>query len=310
MIDAELISTRFLHYSASLVLFGVTLFPLYAYPRGRIAGVGGLNRMLATCWALTIVTLVSGVLWFSSVATSMTDVGMSWETVRLVLTETTYGAISLFRLGTIAALVCVLVVLALRPRRGFQFLLAGLSAFLAASLAGTGHTQLQEGPAHFWHMVADGLHIIGAGAWLGGLVVLFYLTAMSLDRSSPDSSRLEAGNVARRFSAMGYLAVATIVGSGLVNSWFLVGSLTNLVETNYGQILLIKVALFAVMIGLAGVNRFFIVPALASPAAATDTASSLRRLRLHILLEQCFGLAIILVVAFLGTMEPAINASH
>jgi len=37
---------------------------------------------------------------------------------------------------------------------------------------------------------------------------------------------------------MGYVAVATLIASGLVNSWFLVGSVSGLLETLYGQILL------------------------------------------------------------------------
>ncbi len=310
MIDTGLVFTRFLHYSATLVLFGVALFPLYTYPRQKVGGIGGRSRMLATAWALLLVILVSGALWFASVATSMTDTGMSWETVRFVLTETTYGAVCLVRLATIAALACVLAIVTFRPPHWLDVLLAALSAFLAASLAGTGHTQVEEGPARLGHMFADGLHLVGAGAWLGGLVVLFYLTVKSLHPNSSESRRLEACNAAHRFSAMGYPAVATIVGSGLANSWFLVSPLINLIETAYGRILLVKVALFAVMVALAGVNRFFILPALASPAAATYRAINLRRLRLHILLEQCLGLAIILVVAFLGTMEPAINGSQ
>jgi putative copper resistance protein D len=310
MIDTGLVFTRFLHYSATLVLFGVALFPLYTYPRHKVDGIGGRNRMPATAWALVLVILVSGALWFVSVATSMTDTSMSWETSRFVLSETAYGAVCLVRLGTLAVLVCVLALLTVRPAHRLDLLFAALSAFLAASLAGTGHTQAEEGLSRLGHMLADALHLVGAGAWLGGLVVLFYLTATSLHPSSPDSRRLEACNAAHRFSAMGYLAVATIVGSGLVNSWFLVSPLTNLIETDYGRLLLLKVALFAVMVALAGVNRFFILPALASPAAATHSVINLRRLRLHILLEQCFGLAIILAVAFLGTMEPAISGSQ
>jgi putative copper resistance protein D len=159
-------------------------------------------------------------------------------------------------------------------------------------------------------MLADALHLLGAGAWLGGLVGLLYLTAASLRPNSPEGARLDAFNAAHRFSAAGYLAVATIVASGLVNSWFLVSPLANLIETEYGRLLLIKVALFAAMVGLAGLNRFWIVPALADPALASVSAIGLRRLRVHILLEQCLGLAIILVVAFLGTMEPAISSSQ
>lgn len=307
MIDAGLVFTRFLHYSATLILFGVALFPLYTYPVHKFEGIGGRSRMLATSWALLLVVLVSGALWFVGVATNMTDSRMSWETSHYVLTETSYGSVCLVRLGTIAALVGVLALLAFRPVHRLDLLFAALTAFLAASLAGTGHTQVEEGLSRLGHMLADALHLMGAGAWVGGLFVLFCLTATSLQPGSPEGRRLEACNAAHRFSAMGYLAVATIVASGLVNSSFLVIPLTNLIDTDYGRLLLIKVALFILMLGLAGVNRFFTLPALTSPVAATYRAISLRRLRFHILLEQCLGFAIILIVAVLGTMEPAIS---
>jgi putative copper resistance protein D len=310
MADTGLVFTRFLHYSATLLLLGVALFPLYTYPRSKVDGTAGRRRMPATSWTLLLVVVVSGALWFVSVATNMTDSEMSWETERFVLTETTFGSLCLVRLGTVAALACVLALLTFRPAHRLDFLCAALSAFLAASLAGTGHTQVGEGSSHLVHMLADALHLLGAGAWFGGLVGLLYLTAASLHPSSPESRRLEVFSAAHRFSAMGYLAVATIVGSGLVNSWFLVSPLTNLIETEYGRLLLVKVTLFAVMVGLAGVNRFWIVPELAGPALATVSAIGLRRLRLHILLEQCLGLAIVLIVALLGIIEPAIGSSQ
>jgi putative copper resistance protein D len=310
MIDTVLVFSRFVHYSSSLVLFGVALFPLYIYPRNRLEGTGRRNRMLVTCWALSLLVLVSGAFWFIGVATSMADTSASWETARFVLSETTYGAVCLIRLGIVAAVICVLALIAVRPVRQLDTPLATLSAALVASLAGTGHTHVEDGPARLGHMFADALHLVGAGAWLGGLVFLLYLTATSLHSSSPESRRLEACDAAFRFSRMGYLAVGTIIGSGIVNSWFLVSPFANLIETDYGRLLLIKIALFAGMVGLAAVNRFLVVPVLAKPAATTDSAISLRRLRLHVLLEQCFGLAIILIVALLGTMEPAISSSQ
>ena len=308
MIEVGLVFTRFLHYSASLILFGLALFPLYTYPRHKFEGIRGRNRMLATSWALSLAILISGAFWFVSVATSMTDNAINWETAGFVLTETTYGTVCLVRLGIIAALVCVLALLTICPAHRLDLLFAILSGVLIVTLAGTGHTQVEDWPARLGHMISDALHLLGAGAWLGGLVFLLYLTAASLRSSSPDNNRLEACIAAFRFSRVGYLAVATIVGSGLVNSWFLVSPLTNLTETNYGRLLLIKVALFALMVGLAGVNRFFIVPALVNPIVATYSAISLRRLRRHIQLEQGLALAIILIVAFLGTMEPAISS--
>jgi putative copper export protein len=61
---------------------------------------------------------------------------------------------------------------------------------------------------------------------------------------------------------MGYIAVTTLIGSGLVNGWFLVGNVSGLFATPYGQLLLVKVVLFTGMLALAVSNRFWIVPSL------------------------------------------------
>jgi putative copper resistance protein D len=98
-----------------------------------------------------------------------------------------------------------------------------------------------------------------------------------------------------------------LVGSGLINSWFLVGSFTNLTSTAYGQLLIVKLFLFAGMLALAALNRFIIVPRLTKANEVGEHAVAMVKLRRHILGEQALGLFIILVVSALGTMEPAIN---
>src|SRR5262249_61245488 len=129
------------------------------------------------------------------------------------------------------------------------------------SLVGVGHIQIHDGIAWIIYLSADGLHLLAAGAWLGGLVSLFYLVATALRTSSLDDDA-EASNAALRFSSMGYVAVATIVASGLLNAWLLVGSFANLITTPYGQLLIVKVCLFGGMLALAALNRFWLVPSL------------------------------------------------
>jgi putative copper resistance protein D len=179
-----------------------------------------------------------------------------------------------------------------------------LCAGLLVSLAGIGHSQIDDGAAWFIHMSADGLHLLAAGAWLGGLVSLFYLVARAGKSSAGDA---EAAYAALRFSAMGYIAVATLVGSGLLNSWYLVGSFANL-ATPYGQLLLVKLALFTGMLGFASVNRFLIVPALFN-SEFDGRSAGLAKLRRHLVGEQALGILIILIVSALGSMQPAINPS-
>ena len=185
-------------------------------------------------------------------------------------------------------------------------LIALLCAGLLASLAGVGHTQIDGGTGHIIHVGADALHLLAAGAWLGGLVSLFSLVAQAVRTCAPNSDAV-ASDAAMRFSGMGYIAVATLIGSGLINSLFLVGSLENL-GTSYGKLLIVKLLLFAGMLGLAGVNRFLIVPKLII-ANDAGSASELIRLRRHIVGEQALGFLVILIVSVLGMMQPAINPS-
>jgi putative copper resistance protein D len=182
-----------------------------------------------------------------------------------------------------------------------------LAATLLASLAGVGHTQVEEGWADLVHVLSDAAHLLAAGAWLGGLVALAYTLARRPD-TNQDFTAIE--EVLMRFSGMGYVAVAALVSSGLINSWFLVGSVSNLLGTSYGRTLLAKLALFTGMLALAVANRFWLVPAMNSVrpgGSAHSSALWLRRLRIHVLGEQLLGAMILLVVSFLGTMQPAVG---
>jgi copper resistance protein D len=73
----------------------------------------------------------------------------------------------------------------------------------------------------------------------------------------------------RRFSTLGIVSVGVLVATGIINSWVLVGSVPALVGTDYGRLLLVKVALFFVMMAIAGVNRLRLTPRLVqAPSAA------------------------------------------
>jgi putative copper resistance protein D len=84
----------------------------------------------------------------------------------------------------------------------------------------------------------------------------------------------------------------------------LVGSLNGLVGTSYGQLLLVKICLFAGMLCLAVANRFWLVPLLRR-VDEVGRVLSLGRLRRHVVAEWTLGLLVILIVSALGTMEPA-----
>lgn len=309
MLEAGLVLSRFLHYAAVLTLFGGALFPLYTQPSS-----GDESSPLLIAWLQVMlvlaafVALISGVLWFLFTAANMTgdlSGATDRDTLSSVLTGTGFGWVWL---GRSALAIIILGVLAVRTviRRGHpDKLLAVLTAALTASLAGVGHTQVQDGIARIIHVSADGAHLLTAGAWLGALPPLLYLVTNAAHPAAPEH-RAATGNALLRFSGVGQLAVATLIGSGLINSWYLVGSF-DLMGTPYGQLLLVKLVFFLGMLSMATLNRFWLVPSLIRKRETGDGV--LARLRGNILGEQVLATLVILIVSLLGTMAPAVNAS-
>ena len=312
MLEAGIVLSRFLHYVAVLTLFGISLFPLYTYA-GRAGGppawVDRRLRLIVS-WATSAV-LLSGCFWFTCVVANMTGTLSALDSDALwsVLSETSFGKVSIARFLLVMIILGLIAVRVKLPTQYPDWLTLALSATLLASLAGVGHTQIDDAIAWIIHLSADGLHLLAAGAWLGGLVALLYLVATAVRTSAPDDEA-EASNAASRFSGMGYVAVATIVGSGLLNAWLLVGSFANLVTTPYGRFLIVKLCLFGGMVVLAALNRFWVMPSLIKDGKLRGPTVGLFRLRRHILGEQALGLLVISIVSVTGIMEPAINLAH
>lgn len=306
MIDVGLIFARLLHYAATTTLFGAALFPLYAYADAEPKAAQHW-RMRLLFWA-AIAALAGGLLWFvfsvANMSGSLSDLA-DIDVTRAVLTDTSFGIVWIARSALAIILFCVIAARLYPPSRRSDLVITVLSASLLGSLAGVGHANVEEGWRDALHVASDAAHLLAAGAWLGGLLPLAYLIR---PRAKSGAGTGTIDEVLLRFSGMGYLAVATLVATGLVNSWFLVGSVSNLLRTIYGQVLLFKLMLFAGMLALAIANRFWLVPRLANNLSVPNFEHSWfphRKLLLHVLAEQVLGLTIIAVVSLLGTMTPS-----
>ena len=99
--------------------------------------------------------------------------------------------------------------------------------------------------------------------------------------------------------------MATLLATGTVNAWFLVARLDALFATPYGRLLLLKIALFVLMVVLAARNRVWWTPQISTHAEAPQRNAALRRLARNAGIEVGLGFAIVLVVGALGMMVPA-----
>lgn len=310
---------RAVHYAATLSTAGVVVFMvLIAEPAFRRAAnprlAATLRRRLAwIAWIGLAIALLSAVPWLVLVAESMSGEPLGalygQGIVGTVLTRTDFGHDWLLRVVLGCALGGAFVHFFPAkdaPSRGLQISTTILAAAYAGSLAWTGHAIGAQDVEAILHPAADVLHLIAAAAWVGGLVPLALLLTMT---GADDTGVAAARAATLRFSNLGIASVAALLASGLVNSWYLVGSVSALTTTDYGRLLTIKIALFLLMVAIAAFNWSRLTPRLVQEADIAATQRARRRLRGNAAAEALAGAIIVVIVAVLGTLPPASHAA-
>jgi len=308
-IDVPMTLVRAIHFAATAITAGTLTFRVVvaepAFPSAQEAGVlvNAQVRLLARIGLA--VAAVTGAIWLALQTAAMSgqtygEAVMSGAMIT-VLNETQFGQVSEVRLG----LAILLAVCLTYDRSGVsRWLALGLALSLVAAIAWTGHAASTPSELGYLHRTADALHLAAAAAWIGALVPLMLLLHAGLRHQVLASASLEHGAV-KRFSALGILCVATLVVSGIINAWILVGSFRGLIETGYGWLLMFKIAVFAIMLAFAAANRFWLTPRLAAIPASKVQRDALRGLTRNSLIEIALGLVIFAVVGVLGTLHPA-----
>src|ERR1700722_1910862 len=316
--DALLIAARTLHFAATASLEGVFAFwcfiarPAFQRADATPLGVRLDRQVLILAWASLLVAVASGIAWLFIVGSQMRSVPLAailpQGVLNIVLTQTQFGQDWRLR-GLLCVVIAVCLVLQGRVwKRASSWLGLIASAAFVAALAWAGHGAAAEDvPWDAVHLPADLLHLIASGAWLGALppLALFLVAARRGDRPE----WLEAARVATsRFSTLGVTCVATLTVTGLVNTWFLAGSIPALIGTLYGQLLLVKVALFVVMVAIAHVNRNRLAPYLERIASEANVkARAVGRLGRNALIEATLGFLVLAIVGIIGVLPPGLH---
>ena len=304
---------RAVHFAATLALAGAVIFgaviagPALRAPQGQ--GADFRARLLRVAWSGFAIAMVSGAAWLVLLAAQMGERapaqafsdGIAWT----VLLHTTFGHDWLIRLVLAVLLGAALCRLSAKHGgRSCWAVAALLAAAFAAALVHSGHAAATAGWLGTVHRAADGLHLIAASAWVGGLLPLAMLL-VSTRRG--ETSLAVARDATLRFSMLGMISVGVLLVTGVINGWLLVGGVPALVGTDYGRLLLVKVALFVGMVAIAAFNRLRLTPRLvraAGAATASDKGDGLRALARNSMIEATAGLAILVVVGALGTTPP------
>ena len=162
---------------------------------------------------------------------------------------------------------------------------------LVVSESFIGHTASVEPRALV--LVSDAVHMMAAAIWVAGVWLLAWTLWQRKHRGEP----LDAQLVSMRFSVTATWALVAVAISGTALGWAILGSLDRLFTTEFGRMLMVKVALVAVIGGIGLHNRRTLIPALERPGIDV-------RFFRTIIIESALFAAVLVVTAYLVVANP------
>jgi putative copper resistance protein D len=268
-------AARGLYYIAAMLLFGELAFGVLI--RAKLPVILP-PRDMRLRWSALAAAAVMAVAWLVLAARQMAGT-LDLTALTQTVTATLFGRLFVLRMAALAVLPFVF-------RRHAKP--AALLALIALILpAGTSHAAAAS-PAGFALIGAslDAVHLATAGFWIGGLAALIQLH----HRKEPNI--LLALSL---FSEWAMIAVLLLVMTGLIDGASVLLGAPGKPSLLYMGVLAGKLVLVAVMLGLAAMNRFRLMPRGQDQIIARNAA-----------LEMCAGVTVVLLAGVLGQLQPTL----
>lgn len=282
------VALRFIHFGALMLIFGNALYSVWFAP-------SSLHRLMSRRFQLqqkvaSLISLGAALLMFMLQGGLM---GNGWGDVfapgiwRSVL-ATQFGGVWLWQM-----ILAVITVGAawLVPLKGSRLLLLAMGQLIL--LAGVGHAAMNDGPGGALQRLNHAFHLLCAATWLGGLFPLLFCMRLAKGRWQN-----AAIYTMMRFSRVGHYAVAGVLLTGIINTLFITGIQIPW-QADYVRFLLFKCALVAVMVAIALVNRYFLVPRF-RPETGKAQQIFIRMTQAEVVL----GTLVLATVSLFATWEP------
>ena len=303
--DAEspgYVAVRALQFTALLIMIGVLAFAFVVL--GLLRRTETDSALIATMresaasigfWASVGLLVIAGLrLYAQSLAMHGPGEALDGGYMAAMVASTVWGwGWLLHVMGSLVAIV------------GFRMARGHPSGWIAAAVGGlalavtpalSGHAVATPGLGP-QAVIADTLHVIGAAGWLGSLLLVLTVgipVAMALgsDRRGATVARL-----VNAFSPTALIFAALVTLTGVFAAWLHAGFSSALWTSDYGRLLLIKVAMLSIVLATGAYNWLRVKPGLGTDGGAA-------RLRRSATLELGVGLLVVIVTAALVATPP------
>ena len=104
------------------------------------------------------------------------------------------------------------------------------------------------------------VHMLAAVVWVGGMVFNLFVVRPSMGVVDLPQRLKLADNILRRFIPVVWISVGLLVFTGFLMTLKRVASFEILLKTGYGNILILKLGVVAVMISIVALIRYSLLP--------------------------------------------------
>ena len=264
-----------------------------------------LTRHIRRFALVAIVAALAGNILALFVQSAALTEGSLLDKARSTLGDTRYGELWFARIALL-----MLYAIALQwvawwwPRH--RALLANLGLLLAFSLpvpfSMIAHASAQT-TGRTVAIMNDVLHLLAAAVWVGGLMLFPTVLLPAIRNLSGSDRRRILSRALPRFSTIALIAWTTMTLSGVYSAWLQVGSLDALLDTDYGNALLVKLALLVPILMLASFNLVVVTRRLSRHT--NHVATWTRRFAITVGTEAAIAVLVLLVVGTLTAQAPA-----
>ena len=165
---------------------------------------------------------------------------------------------------------------------------------LAYSAASSGHAANDGGLA----VLLDALHVLGAGGWLGTLLIVVIAGLPAALRAPEGERGTSTAALIGVFSPIALVCATAVIITGLGSAWLRLGGIEALWGSTYGGVLLIKLGVVSLLVVAGAYNWRRVTPSLAQEGGA-------RRMRRSAIAELAIGALVLAVTAVLiATRTP------
>lgn len=283
---------RFLHFASVMQVFGVSVMVGLLAPKDFATGLLRQNQRLMTV-SVGIAALTS----LGMLAIQAGLMGNGWQdclnlNVWLLVLTTTFGEVWRWHL-LLTAMVLLVWLMDWLPGRVMLIFLTSTGLLFSQALIG--HAAMHDGALGVFQRGNHAVHLLSAAYWFGSLLPL--LTCLRC--TEQQILRPYAISTLIRFSTCGHVAVVLVILTGVLNSALILQRWPTDLSSTYVLLLLGKIALVALMVGVAIYNRYRLVPLMVTqPELAHHRLVSATRL------ELLLSLLVVLLVSWFATLSP------